>query len=36
MLFTDDSSEPYGEVLTFNSALPTCNFFGSSGSAARA
>jgi hypothetical protein len=33
MLFSDDSSEPYGKVLTFTSALQARNFFGSSGSA---
>jgi hypothetical protein len=33
MLFTDDSSVPYGEVLTFTSALQASNFFGASGSA---
>jgi len=31
MLFTHDSSEAYGEVLTFTLALPACNFFGPSG-----
>jgi hypothetical protein len=33
MFFTDDSSAPYGEVLTFTSALQASNFFGASGSA---
>jgi hypothetical protein len=33
MFFTEDSSEPYGEVLTFISALQASNFFGASGSA---
>jgi hypothetical protein len=32
MFFTDDSSVPYCEVLTFTSALQASNFFGASGS----